>query len=699
MDATVQASFAMGHGSSSERRALERKRNRPALVFCFGLGLIACAVVRSAIATRLDDLNLDEPYHITAGISYVRLHDFRINPEHPPLVKICVGLVFAGPRFQLSSLRRFVDKNDERDFTADQVFLKNDPDWVQRRARAAMLILNAGLLFIVFLAVRRTFADDVFAIGALAFLVIDPTVAGHMPVVLTDLPLALLSITTILCASIAFRTWRLWDLLLTSLVLGLVLAVKHSGLVTAAAVTGLGAIFAMIMPTDHGNRERARRLSCVALVLVGAVVILWCFYLFRFRESLGPGEYFNRPLAVKISDVRSPLYRDVLRGAAIAHLLPRAYIWGLADAIRAGAEGRADSIYFFGKRYYSRAPFYFFPAVLAVKIPVGLIVLVSIGLYLLITRNIARPWLMPIGGSVGFAVLLLVVLASGSSYAGVRHALPVVPVLALCAALAIHKTITNASVVFRVAVPVAFALALVSAIPVVRPWEYYNEFIGGSANGFRYFNDEGLDVFLRGRELAQYYHEHLEPFGEVPYITYAVSRQEKLRRGIHWVGEDPLRDRGRLESAVWSGTIIMGGAGVAPRLWWDRAVFRNSTPASRFGNLFVFRGSFPAQELKAQVLYYRALDDYIYTSQPNLKSAQQLLSESVALDPKAFFAAIELGNVEAQLGDRSSAITAYSLASKYALTEEDRVLLARQIARVSTESPEAVPPLRNPEVE
>jgi hypothetical protein len=51
--------------------------------------LIGGAIVRSAIATRLDGFTIDEAYHIAAGVSYVRYSDFRINPEHPPL---------AGPR-------------------------------------------------------------------------------------------------------------------------------------------------------------------------------------------------------------------------------------------------------------------------------------------------------------------------------------------------------------------------------------------------------------------------------------------------------------------------------------------------------------------------------------------------------------------------------------------------------------------------
>jgi hypothetical protein len=69
---------------------------------------------RSAIATRLDGFTMDEAYHIAAGASYLRFGDFRLNPEHPPLVKLWVGTVMAVTGFHLDPLRRFSDKLDER---------------------------------------------------------------------------------------------------------------------------------------------------------------------------------------------------------------------------------------------------------------------------------------------------------------------------------------------------------------------------------------------------------------------------------------------------------------------------------------------------------------------------------------------------------------------------------------------------------
>jgi hypothetical protein len=76
------------------------------------------SILRSAVTTRLDGFTIDEAYHIAAGVSYVKYHDFRINPEHPPLVKLWVGSVMAATGFRLDALHQFNDKPGERDFRA-----------------------------------------------------------------------------------------------------------------------------------------------------------------------------------------------------------------------------------------------------------------------------------------------------------------------------------------------------------------------------------------------------------------------------------------------------------------------------------------------------------------------------------------------------------------------------------------------------
>lgn len=63
----------------------------------------------------------------------MKLRDVRLNPEHPPLVKLWVGAALASD-FHLPPLPPLSDKFDERNFNESVVFLENDPDRVRTRA-------------------------------------------------------------------------------------------------------------------------------------------------------------------------------------------------------------------------------------------------------------------------------------------------------------------------------------------------------------------------------------------------------------------------------------------------------------------------------------------------------------------------------------------------------------------------------------
>ena len=658
--------------------------------------LIVGAVLRSAEATRLDSFTQDEGYHILAGVSYVRRGDFRINPEHPPLVKLWVGSVISVTGFHLSPFREMHDKADERDFAEADVYLHNDPDSVQRRARRAMWTLNALLLAALALALRRTFGP-VVALSVLAILAIDPTVAAHLPLVLTDLPISLLTATAVVLAARAFRFWTPSDLILTSLALGLALATKHSAPVLAILLALVGAVLAWFVPCSRPGDSRRFRFAKLATVLLGALIILWAFYLFRFTESPTSAEVFNRPLAEKIADLQSPVHRFFLTKFAVAHLLPRAYIWGFADTIRAGIEGRVETRLFYGHTYFGNVPAYFFPGILAAKLPLGLIALILLGLVLFVSRRLPERFHLP--ALVIFIVCLgfFLVLTRGATYGGIRHALPVAVLLYIFAGLAMAAAFTTKSRALKFAAAVFIAAAAVSSLPVLRPYEYYNEIIG-MRNAGLYFNDEGLDAEQRGRELFKYYFEHLRPAGEIPYLYYTVPLSELKARGMQYVGSDLARDAARMNNPNLTGTIFIGRWYLSQKPFWDPAALRSATPAARFGNLFIYRGSFYLPGLIATDSYWAAVSK-MYAEKPDLVEAERLFRQSVQLDPSPYFVYIDLGNLALARGARSEALSEYQEALRRTPNEILARPVKKQIQRLEATPQAPVPELRDPMLE
>jgi hypothetical protein len=659
--------------------------------------LVAIGIFRSAVATRLDGFTLDEAYHIAAGVSYVEHSAFQINPEHPPLVKLWVGSFIAATGFVTKPLRQFSDKPDERRFMQELVFQSNDPDSVQRRARTAMFCLNGFFLICLALALRRAFNAGV-AFGALLFLVIDPTVAAHWPVVMTDLPVALLSATAIVFVTRAFRDWIWRDLAACSLFLGLALTAKHSAPVVVLVVAATGTVVACWQPAVHARSEKLRKLLKVATVLAGALLVLWGSYLFRYAESRLGELTFNRPLADKITDVGTPMYHSVLATMNAMHIVPRAYLWGFADTIHAGMEGRPYPQLIFGRVYVRKGPKYFFPAMIAVKLPIGLSVLSVCGLILFLARRLPPEWNLPASVILAATIFFLLVLAAGATYAGIRHAMPVVVLLSVFAGLFAERAVAVDSSLLKTVAIVAYLAACASALPVLRPWEYFNESVG-TRNAYRYFSDEGVDLGQRTKEIAVYYRKFLKPSAQLPNIYYFSSDEELKGRDVDYLGRDDQRDLKRLSQPESSGTFFVGPIPLVPSPFWDRPALRAATPTTRFGNLFVYQGTFSLPAGPAAFFYFTGLEK-LYADKPDPLAAEDAFRKSAEMDPTGFFVHIELANLLLRRGAYDEALREYSQALKFAPADRAiRQPIEEQIQRVTNQPSAKIPPLRNPFLE
>ena len=115
-------------------------------------------LTRSYVSTRWDGFTIDEAWHVTAGVSYARTLDYRLNPEHPPLVKLWVGAALGEGVFTLPPFHALTDKEGERAFINQAVYVANDSERVLARARLAMLAFHGLVLVALGALLRRAFA-------------------------------------------------------------------------------------------------------------------------------------------------------------------------------------------------------------------------------------------------------------------------------------------------------------------------------------------------------------------------------------------------------------------------------------------------------------------------------------------------------------------------------------------------------------
>ena len=668
------------------------------------LALLALALLRSMAGTARDGLTIDEPYHYAAGVYYDRLGDYRLNPEHPPLAKRWVGW-FAPADVKTPPLRALREKDDERVFVQSMAYLSNPPAQTQQAVRTGMFAFNLLLLGLLALATWRV-AGRWWALGMLAFLAVDPTVGAHLPVLMTDLPIMLaLGLAAATAAWVAVD-WRWRSVAAFGIAAGIALASKHSAL---AGLIGIGvALLAIALwprPKAAGLPSGIGRVVRIAVAAFLAVTCLWAAYGFRYHAAPDGTDPFNKPFDAKVDDLSSPRQRALLHAIDHAHLLPRAYVWGLADTMRTGVEGRGqDNFWLFGKKYKHEAPWFFWPAMLAAKLPLALWLAVLGGLLALWRAPLAAGQKALLATMGGLAVAHFAALSTANgTWGGIRHAMPLFVPLATLAGVATWRA--SISLHRRWLLPLAFApaaIALAMTIREPRLWEYWSEPAGGAKHGYIGFSDEGIDLGQRLPEIAAAVRPYLDR-GIPVYNTYvyqpewAEAMHVPLRRYA-----DSLDDTN--VGGHFGGVFVMGMGATIPEPEYDydpEKLLKDMRLVRRIGTVGIWVGRMDDARLRARGMFKYIAEEVYQKPKPDWAKVAARCDEMLALMPFMAGCAVESGNAWARLGDVPKARAAWAKGVKY-LPPDDPVKKQLDALMAATDAgtlPAGWKPARNPWIE
>lgn len=671
------------------------------------LALVLIALLRSWAGTRLDSFTIDEPWHAVAGVVYAQRGDYAINPEHPPLVKRWVG-AWLGDLLQVPPVPVLTEKRHEREFVETTMYRDNDDRAVQARTRGAMWTFNALLLAGIALLLWRQFGVA-WAIGSIAFLAIEPTVGAHLPVVMTDLPVAATLTLAALATGLVLSTWRWHASLLLAFALGLALGSKHSAL---SGLIGL-ALFALLgwlwQARRVALREALRRLAQLALAGLLAVGLLWAQYDFRFHARPDGSDGFNRETAAKIDDLRSTSLKRLLHLADAHRLLPRAYLWGLADTARVGLEGRGEpGTIQWGRFIAGPPPWFTWPGFIAAKLPLALLVMALAGAIALWRARLPASARWPLGAMLAMGASCLVSLVNAqSAYAGVRHAMPLVFVLAICAGALAWRASSLPRRAWRMLPAGLLLLAAGMTWREPRLWEYHNELVGGTAGAYRWFSNESVELGQRLHEIEAFHAREIAAGGEPLYVDYwayitegyAESRSMRMRRRVESVHDDNV-------AGVFEGWFIKEAAARLPMPSHDYdpvEALAGLAAVQRIGNVEIWHGRQLRPRSRDWPIYNHVVE-YVYSDGGDdwaLVAAQ--LREIVRHRPQLYGAALELGNAYLKLGERELARGAYAGPLAQDLLPVPAALRAQMQARIDAldagTALAEIEPIRNPMLE
>jgi hypothetical protein len=497
---------------------------------------------------RQDSPTEDELTHMVRGIAYWRGADTRLSYAHPPLGNAWTALPVAwdAGNPDIDHLKGWKAATAA---TTTKAYVEKDYGYAREQMmRSRLASMALGLLLVAYV---YYFCLSIFglrtALVTLALLTLNPVVIAQCRYVTTD-PAAMLGFSVAIGELVRYLRGGRWGVVRVVLGLSLAMLTKYSGLtlapfslLAALICCGLGVgVFA-----GQAKKQRFLRLAKhTGVILVGVLFCINLAYKFDLT-GLRVGEILDRK---EPSYWVSAKYPKLLERFTPLPKLPRAlpvplpytYLFGIAG-IRGHASGGFSS-YFWGE-HLKKAPPIYYPVMLGIKNPPGLLLLLGAGAVLLaLKRRLSLTGWVLCGSITAFMIV-----ASRSHLAmGVRHLLPVIPPLSILAARAFDQLwITFPMQPVRWALAGVLGSVWVSAVTAGPDYlGYFNLFVGGRKGGHQisiYGEDWGQDRERLAELVAK---RQLQPLYYEPQT--ALRAQEARFLGLKY---RPLRCRATVSGA------------------------------------------------------------------------------------------------------------------------------------------------------
>jgi 4-amino-4-deoxy-L-arabinose transferase-like glycosyltransferase len=488
---------------------------KAAISLTAGLILFIVFFVQGIFFISANSPTYDEAAHVAAGYSYLAKRDFRLNPEHPPLIKQLLALpLFVGYRIAFNPDPQHWSDGDDYLIGQDLLYKSILPaDRILLLSRLPNLLIGGILVALTGLWAYRIWGGGA-GILAMALASLEPNLVAHSSLVTTDTGTTLFIFLSVyfLWEYLNFPKW--WLLAATGISTGMALLSKFS---------------ALLLP------------PMIALIVAASFLVGSEPYLLPLRKKQDRPTY--KLLLMQSVAVLFPIAFFALLTIPSAYFFQGFSPWlhGLEKFLTHAQDGHPA--FFLGEYSYQGWWNYFLVAFL-IKTPIGSLLLIAASFIFYRAGNPLRRrevilLLLPV---------LVVFLATTQAKVniGLRHILPVYPCL-----FVIASRLATIHFRGRWLMPILVGIPLVStAISSLRiaPHQlaYFNEFVGGPDQGYRYLSDSNIDWGQDLRGVKAYMEKenlpiiYLSYFGTAPPSYYGI-RYQYVPGGWPW--ESPPVDK------------------------------------------------------------------------------------------------------------------------------------------------------------
>ncbi|HET8826485.1 MAG TPA: glycosyltransferase family 39 protein, partial [Terriglobales bacterium] len=402
--------------STAISNLLQSFLNRP-WVTVTGVALLLLVLEGQLLySVRQESLTWDEGDHIFAGYMSLKHHDFGLNPEHPPLVKMVAAIPLQSMNLREPQLQNRYFKTEAYLSGRDLIF-QNDFNRITFRARMFASIFALMTALLAFLTAREMFGNGA-GFMALLLIVFEPNFLAHGGLVTTDTGAACCLLASIYAFYRYVKAPSWGRVAVLGLAAGVFCITKHSAVLLPPMLILLAITE---LPRRRQLRDETRLRQVVrfagAFVAAGilAVAIMWAGYGFRY-SARPAGQQINPPLESTLGNL-SPMEGKAVTMMAHWKLLPESWLFGLAD-VRSVANVWPS--YIFGK-VYAHGVWFYFPLAFVIKATLTTLIFLPLIIYAIATRKL-RGWREILFLTVPPALYLAVSMTSKLNI-GVRHIL------------------------------------------------------------------------------------------------------------------------------------------------------------------------------------------------------------------------------------------------------------------------------------